>query len=138
MSQSPDSLQDREGLDAYGQAFQAVIQLLREGRSFSGNERNCAYLNCRRAPFANVSAATGLDFPDDGRGIAVSDWDQDGDLDLWIRNRTGPRLRLMLNQSIAVRQQWPGASVICDPATARRRVESRCDWSSRNGETVAS
>ncbi len=48
--------------------------------------------------FANVSAVTGLDFPDDGRGLAMVDWDRDGDLDLWLANRTGPRLRLMLNR----------------------------------------
>jgi len=29
----------------------------------------------------------------------MTDWDHDGDLDVWLRNRTGPRLRLMLNQT---------------------------------------
>lgn len=67
------------------------------GRSFSGNERNCVFLNTGDGSFATVSAASGLDFPDDGRAVAMSDWDQDGDLDLWISNRNGPRLRLMRN-----------------------------------------
>ncbi len=58
------------------------------GRSFSGNERNCCYLNTTFEPtipgrFANISGSSGLDFPDDGRALAVTDWDQDGDLDLW-------------------------------------------------------
>ncbi len=77
------------------------MKLLREGRSFSGRERNCIFLNCRGARFANISAISGLDFPDDGRALAVVDWDQDGDLDLWLHNRTGPRLRLMLNRTNA-------------------------------------
>ena len=47
--------------------------------------------------FANASAISGLDFPDDGRSVAVVDWDHDGDVDLWFRNRTAPRLRLMRN-----------------------------------------
>ena len=47
----------------------------------------------------NVSAATGLDFLDDGRALAVVDWDGDGDLDIWLASRTGPRLRLMRNES---------------------------------------
>lgn len=77
------------------------MQLLREGHSFSGRERNCAFLNCGpNTRFANVSAITGLDFPDDGRVVAMVDWDHDGDLDVWLHNRTGPRLRLMQNQTI--------------------------------------
>ena len=74
------------------------MQLLRDGKSFSGHERNCAYLNCGTAGFANVSAVSGLDFPDDGRAVCVTDWDQDGDQDVWLHNRTGPRLRLMRNR----------------------------------------
>jgi len=73
--------------------------MLEQGRSFSGRERNCCFLNLPDGRFATVSAVTGLDFQDDGRAIAVTDWDQDGDLDLWISNRNAPRLRLMRNQS---------------------------------------
>ena len=75
------------------------MKLLREGKSFSGREKNCAFLNCSDSRFANVSAVSGLDFPDDGRAVASVDWDHDGDLDLWIHNRTGPRLRFMRNQT---------------------------------------
>ncbi len=77
------------------------MQLLREGKSFSGHERNCVFLNCGAQHFANLSALSGLDFPDDGRAVAAVDWDHDGDLDLWFHNRTGPRLRLMRNDTHA-------------------------------------
>lgn len=73
--------------------------MLQSGRSFSGRERNCVFLNTGGARFANVSSVTGLDFKDDARGIAVTDWDFDGDLDLWISNRTAPRVRLMRNNN---------------------------------------
>jgi peroxiredoxin len=80
------------------------MQLVRSGYSWSGRERNCVFLNCTEpnekqvAPrFADVSAVSGLDFPDDGRSLGVVDWDGDGDLDIWFRNRTAPRLRLMRN-----------------------------------------
>lgn len=79
--------------------------MIQQGRSWSGHERNCAFLNTGEAGvsgqsrFATISAVTGLDFDDDARGIAVLDWDHDGDLDLWIRNRNAPSLRLMKNEA---------------------------------------
>lgn len=79
----------------------AMTQLIHEEKSWSGHERNCAYLNLSDAgspDFIDVSAACGLDFADDGRSVAITDWDGDGDLDLWLKNRTGPQLRFMKNQ----------------------------------------
>lgn len=54
-------------------------------------------MNCGGQRFADVSAVTGLDLKFDSRGVAVVDWDLDGDLDLWISNRTGPRLSYLRN-----------------------------------------
>ena len=65
---------------------------------WSGNERNRLLLNCGEAGFADVSSSVGLDHEGDGRALAIVDWDQDGDLDLWYRDRSAPRLRLMLNR----------------------------------------
>ncbi|MFT4638923.1 MAG: peroxiredoxin [Verrucomicrobiales bacterium] len=73
------------------------------GVSLSGHERNCAFLNVpgtdgsRR--FVTASAAMGLDFDDDARSPALVDWDRDGDLDLWMTNRTAPMLRFVKNES---------------------------------------
>ncbi len=100
MSHSPSSPADRDSLLAYRDAWQATNRLLRQGHSFSGFEPKCVYLNCRGARFANVSSVTGMDFVDDGRALGVTDWDQDGDLDVWMGNRTGPRLRLMRNSTV--------------------------------------
>jgi tetratricopeptide (TPR) repeat protein len=78
--------------------------LLQQGGSLSGRERNCCFLNLGSSTaadrrFADISAVAELDFPDDARAIAIVDWDQDGDQDLWIANRTSPRVRFLCNES---------------------------------------
>ena len=110
-------------------------KLLRQGHSYSGRERNCCFLNTggsadvSRTRFATVSAGTSLDFPDDSRGQALCDWDHDGRVDFWITNRTGPRVRLMLNRygtgenrSVALRLTGDGKSVNRDAIGARIEV----------------
>ncbi|MEM8679263.1 MAG: tetratricopeptide repeat protein [Planctomycetota bacterium] len=81
------------------QSQNQLYRFIRQGKSFSGHERNCCFLNLGQGRFANISATSGLDFSDDARALALTDWDRDGDLDLWIANRTGPRLRFLQNES---------------------------------------
>ncbi|MDA7881582.1 ASPIC/UnbV domain-containing protein, partial [Akkermansiaceae bacterium] len=99
MSRSPGEDASSEQVRAYDVGWAATNKLIRSGRSFSGRERNCAFLNLgNEKRFADISSASGLDFPDDGRGLALSDWDHDGRIDLWMMNRTGPRLRFVRNE----------------------------------------
>ena len=99
MPRAPSSPDDRS-LEPYLESLRALHERLDEGLSFSGNERNCVFLNpgAEGGAFANASAVSGLDFPDDGRGVAFLDLEGDGDLDVAISNRTAPRLRLMRNE----------------------------------------
>jgi len=99
VSQSPvNDLSEAASL-RYRQGWRALNRLLHEDRSFSGRERHCAFLNLGgpEAGFATASAVTGFDFPEDGRGLATVDWDFDGDLDVWLTNRTAPRVRFLKN-----------------------------------------
>ena len=98
MSHSPDGPQQSGSAD-YTEGWAAIIRMIREGGSWSGHERNCAFVNTGDGRFSDVSAASGLDFSDDARAAAVTDWDLDGDLDLWVANRTSPRLRFMRNDA---------------------------------------
>jgi peroxiredoxin len=68
------------------------------GRSWSGNERNCCFLNLGNDRFCEMAPAAGLDFLQDGRAVALVDWDHDGQLDLWITNRNSPRVRFIHNE----------------------------------------
>ncbi|MFN0126969.1 MAG: ASPIC/UnbV domain-containing protein [Verrucomicrobiales bacterium] len=80
------------------------MALLRAGKSFSGHERHCAFLNPGGGVrFADVSALTGLDLPEDGTGVGFCDWDHDGDLDLWMANRSAPTVRFFENRHDATR-----------------------------------
>ncbi|MEE2808348.1 MAG: ASPIC/UnbV domain-containing protein [Verrucomicrobiota bacterium] len=98
MSQTIDS-EKTDPLQNNTNRQRQLSEMMDAGRSFSGNERNCCFLNIGNGTFADISGISGLNYPDDGRGISTTDWDNDGDLDLWISNRNGPRLRLMRNDN---------------------------------------
>ena len=101
--------------------YAELQQMIAEGRSFSGGERNCAFLNTGASGkrFANVSGLSGIDLPDDGRALALSDWDGDGDVDPWISNRTGPQLRLFRNNTDG-RARHLGLRLIGNGSTVNR------------------
>ena len=83
----------------YDVGWKALNTMLKAGRSLSGHERNCCFLNTKGGRFADVSAAANIDFDDDGRILALTDWDHDGDEDFWIANRNGPQVRFLRNES---------------------------------------
>jgi tetratricopeptide (TPR) repeat protein len=89
--------------DDFSPAHIELSRMMKRGRSWSGRERHCAYLNLGKDEegtlprFANISALAGIDFPEDGRALCLTDWDHDGDLDFWISNRTAPQLRFLRN-----------------------------------------
>ncbi len=70
----------------------------RDGYSFAGSQRNRFFLSIGKLGFANAGPVTGLDFDHDGRAIAATDWDNDGDADLVITTRNGPQLKILCNQ----------------------------------------
>lgn len=131
MSHSPDELPEDAKLGDLDSAYlQSVVRLnhmLDRGVSWSGHEANCCFLNTGTGTFANVSAITGLDFLDDGRGLALVDWDRDGDLDAWTSNRTAPMLRFVRNDTprdkhyLSVRLE--GVDCNADAIGARVEVE---------------
>ncbi len=98
MSLSPTAKSTSDEILAYDKGWAAVNRLIRKGRSFSGRERNCCFLNVGTTRFANVSSAIDLNLMDDGRGLASTDWDWDGRVDFWVTNRTGPRVRFLKNE----------------------------------------
>ena len=99
VAQSPGKNAPAAEVVRYDLGWKALNTMLKAGRSLSGHERNCCFLNTRGERFADVSAAAELDYDDDGRVVALSDWDLDGDLDFWIANRSGPQVRFLRNDA---------------------------------------
>ncbi|MCP5021988.1 MAG: tetratricopeptide repeat protein [bacterium] len=84
--------------ESYQRGWGAIGKLVRKGYSWNGHERNVAFLNLGGGSFVDVSNAAGLDHIDDSRAVARVDWDGDGDQDLFVTNRTGPRVRFLVNR----------------------------------------
>jgi len=103
VAQSPLKKNPSSEIGSYLQNWDALGSMITRGRSFSGYEKNCCFLNLgsettgSSIKFADISAASGLNLIDDTRAIIATDWDHDGDLDLWSTNREGPRIRFLRN-----------------------------------------
>ena len=97
MSQSPSQPTPLERAHPYLQNFDALGRLIARGRSFSGHERNCFFLNTGDGQFSEVAPVIGFDLDDDGRSVGIVDWDGDGDLDIWLNGRNRPRVRFLKN-----------------------------------------
>jgi tetratricopeptide (TPR) repeat protein len=93
----------------YEQGWNAINEMIRSDGTWAGYQRNVFYLNNRDGTFAYCAGALGLDYLDDSRAFALADYDHDGRLEVFLKNRTGPQLRLLrcemenLGNSIAFR-----------------------------------
>ena len=83
--------------DEYEQGWNAVNEAIRADYSWSGLERNVFYANNGDGTFSDVSAVVGLDFLEDGRAFALADLDHDGRLEVFLKNRNSPQLRVLKN-----------------------------------------
>ena len=81
----------------YTRHFRDLNDQVSQGKSFSGYERNPFFVNREGRGFSEVGALLGIDYDDDARAVALVDWDRDGDLDMWVTNRTAPQVRLLMN-----------------------------------------
>ncbi len=80
----------------YENGWNALNQLIREDYSWNGREPNVFYVK-GDGGYRDASGVSGLDFADDTRTFAVTDFDGDGIPDLILKNRLGPQIRAMQN-----------------------------------------
>ena len=81
----------------YEQGWNAINELIRADGTWSGFERNVFYGNNRDGTFTDLSAILDLDFIEDGRSFALADFDHDGRLEIFLKNRNAPQLRVLKN-----------------------------------------
>ena len=94
VSKSPPTAVPSEN---YERGWNAINELVRSDSTWNGHERNVVFANNRDGTFSDVSAVVGLDFPDDSRSFALADLDLDGRLEVILKNRTAPQLRILHN-----------------------------------------
>jgi Flp pilus assembly protein TadD/peroxiredoxin len=94
VAQSPE---DATPSPAYEQGWGAINELIRSDNTWHGYARNVLFANNRDGTFSEVSGPSGLDFIDDSRAFALADLDQDGRLEIILKNRNAPQLRILHN-----------------------------------------
>jgi FimV-like protein len=94
VSQSPLSANPSP---SYEEGWNAINELIRSDGTWNGYQRNVFFVNNGDGTFAHASGVAGLDFADDSRAFALADLDHDGSLEIVLKNRTGPQVRVLRN-----------------------------------------
>ena len=120
----------------YEDAWNAIGQMFRGEHDWRGFEPNVFYKR-ENGRYVDHSGVSGLDFAEDSRTFAVTDFDGDGYPDLLLKNRRGPQLRAMRNDCAAgkpaVAITLQGTKSNRDAIGARVEVNGQAQWLSAGG-----
>ena len=83
---------------AYEEGWNSLSRATHEKYSEAGRQANVFYVR-RGGKYYDFSGVSGLDYADDSRAFAVTDLDGDGNLDLILKSRLGPQVRVFQNNS---------------------------------------
>ncbi|MGH9588907.1 MAG: FG-GAP-like repeat-containing protein, partial [Terracidiphilus sp.] len=92
------SPEDASAAPAYERGWNAVNELVRSDRTWHGYARNVMFANNHDGTFSEISGPSGLDFFEDSRSFALADIDRDGRLEVILKNRNAPQLRILHNR----------------------------------------
>ena len=82
---------------AYEHGWNAINELIRSDNTWHGYARNVLFVNNHDGTFAEASGPLGLDFPQDCRSFALADIDHDGRLEVILKSRNAPQIRILHN-----------------------------------------
>jgi len=91
------SPEDASAAPAYERGWNAINELIRSDRTWHGYARNVLFANNHNGSFSEMSGPSGLDFFEDSRTFVLSDIDHDGRLEVVLKNRNSPQIRILHN-----------------------------------------
>jgi len=116
---------------AYENGWNAINQFMREEYSWSGREPNVLHVR-RGDRYFDFSGVSGLDFPEDSRAFAVTDFDGDGRPDIILKSRLGPQVRILQNNCAgsnhSIAFQLQGTKSNRDAIGAKIQVDRQTKW----------
>jgi tetratricopeptide (TPR) repeat protein len=116
---------------AYENGWNAINQLIREECSWAGPEPNLFFAR-RAGRYYNFSGVSGVDVPEDSRSFTFTDIDGDGNIDLVVKSRLGPQVRVFQNDCGTGRKaivfSLRGTKSNRDAVGARVEVDGQVKW----------
>ncbi|MBV9613170.1 MAG: VCBS repeat-containing protein, partial [Acidobacteriaceae bacterium] len=115
----------------YENGWNALNQFIREDYSWNGREPNVLHIK-RDGKYIDASGISGLDYADDSRAFAITDFDGDGRPDIILKSRLGPQVRILQNNcataNSAIAFRLRGTKSNRDAIGARIQVDGRAKW----------
>ena len=128
VSKSPPK---QEPAPEYENGWNAINQLIRQDFSWAGPEPNVFFAR-RSGRYYDFSGVSGIDKAEDSRAFALVDIEGDGNLDLVLKSRMGPQVRVFQNVCGASRKSvvfsLRGTKSNRDAIGARVRADGQTKW----------
>jgi tetratricopeptide (TPR) repeat protein len=115
----------------YENGWNAINQLIRQDDSWAAPEPNLFFVR-RGGRYYNFSGVSGLDRPEDSRAFAFTDVDGDGNVDIVLKSRLAPQIRIFQNRCGAGRRSLVlalrGTKSNRDAIGTRVEVDGQAKW----------
>ena len=115
----------------YENGWNAINQLIRQDYSWAAPEPNIFFVR-RAGRYYDFSAASGIDRAEDSRAFAFTDIDGDGNVDIVLKSRMGPQVRVFQNDCGAPRKaivlSLRGVKSNRDAIGARVELDGQLKW----------
>ncbi|MBM3759668.1 MAG: tetratricopeptide repeat protein [Acidobacteria bacterium] len=126
---------------AYETGWNEINNAIREGENWCGGERNVFYSRAG-SRYGDASTQSGIDFADDSRAFAITDFDGDGHPDILLKSRRGPQVRALRNErgaarpSMAITLAGGGIGAVIRAGRQMQHVTAGSGYLSQHSKTI--